>query len=369
MEVASQRKIYYDELFNKIDPIKNDNGVETYSVPYQSNTEYIELQVYEIDIGDFKTGLRLNLENTRILYQKLKEESKRKKKFDPHDESTQGFLQKYLLENGSYLKNTTKNLKEELMTTGQREPAIISCDGIIWDGNRRIAIRKMLFKETSDPKWQRVKVVRLPPLNLKQLKQLTHRLQMTKTFKEDYGSITFRLRCKDAIKNEEWSYDELINSFRKKFGRKEIDEFIEDIYLIEEYLKRINHPNDYPLIKSKSKGNGVEIFAPLRKTIKLERKNNTKEDKIEKIKTIFFSIIFYRKSIFQHTRDLAKLLKNQDMRKQYFANSPIYNNYSEYRELDNDGVEKALSLEISNKEYDHLVKIQRMWNENKSNLS
>ena len=103
-------------------------------------------------------------------------------------------------------------------------PAIISADGVIWNANRRIAIRRKLHVRGSkatqvdagDPKWNKVKAVKLPSLTRKQLKQLEHRLQMAKTFKQDYGSITLRLRCREALTgNNPWTFEEL-NKFLYK---------------------------------------------------------------------------------------------------------------------------------------------------------
>ena len=278
LKVSSERKAYYDELFKNNKPVENSNGIETYPVPYKSNEEYSKLPVYEIEIGeDFKTGLRFNLHNSRILPYKLKKEKEIGKELDPDSESTQKLLEGWLKKNASYSKHATRDLKKELKATGQLDPAIISCDGVIWNANRRIALRKELFTDDWNPKWKRVKVVRLPELNLKQLNQLEHRLQMSKSFKEDYGSITLRLRCRQAIKEDKWSYGELNNSFRDHYTKKVIEGFIKEIDLIDEYLDRTGHPSDYPLIESKGEGKGVEIFTSLNKHLDWEEKNKSED--------------------------------------------------------------------------------------------
>lgn len=364
MEVSTERKAYYDRLFEKGKPIENElGGTETYSVPYKSNTEYTKFHVYEIPIGEnFKTGLRFNLYNSRILAHKLKKAQKDGKQLDLEDSNTQEFLESVLLENESYSKHATEELKKELQTTGQREPAIISCDGVIWNANRRIAIRKQLFKETGDPKWSRVKVIRLPELSMKELKLLEHRLQMRKSFKEDYGSITLRLRCRQAIKDEKWDYRELSNSFADYYSKKKIDDFIDEIDLIDEYLIRTDHKDDYPLIESKGKGKGVEIFTALNRHINWEKnKAGRSDEEIDKIKTIFFAIIHHPKTTFEDTRDLVKQLQKPKTREVYLENSPIYKNFVEYTVPDTKNTEKAFSSEIMKQELDNKKETQAMY--------
>ena len=359
LKVSSERKAYYDELFKNNKPVENSNGIETYPVPYKSNEEYSKLPVYEIEIGeDFKTGLRFNLHNSRILPYKLKKEKEIGKELDPDSESTQKLLEGWLKKNASYSKHATRDLKKELKATGQLDPAIISCDGVIWNANRRIALRKELFTDDWNPKWKRVKVVRLPELNLKQLNQLEHRLQMSKSFKEDYGSITLRLRCRQAIKEDKWSYGELNNSFRDHYTKKVIEGFIKEIDLIDEYLDRTGHPSDYPLIESKGEGKGVEIFTSLNKHLDWEEKNKSEDYEIEKIKTIFFSIISNPKTTYADTRSLAKQLQNIQTRELYFENSPICRNYHNYVKPDSEGNEQTFSLEISKQEQENLIKTQ-----------
>lgn len=344
-ELSTERKAYYDHLFTHTDPVKTEHGIETSDVPYKSNTEYTRLKVYEIEIGDFKTGLRFNLNNSRILKEKLKKEQEINAQLDPNDENIQRFLQETLLNNDSYSKNATGDLKKDLQATGQLEPAIISCDGVIWNANRRIAIRKELFKETGDPKWSKVKVVVLPKLDLKDLKLLEHRLQMSKSYRENYGPITFRLRCRQAINEDKWDYKELTYSFANGHTEKKIKQFISEIDLIDEYLQRINNKNDYSLVESKDDNKGVEIFSALHHHLVWEQtKNGSDDTETDKIKTIFFSLIMHPETTYEDARALSKVLKDQHTRNIHLINSPIYNNFAEYTTPSENHIEKAFSL-------------------------
>ena len=358
LQVSTERKAYYDNLFENSKPVKDQYGSETYSVPYKSNTEWIKMEVYEIPIGDGNTGLWFNIFNSRILAYKKQREAKLKRKLDQTNEEDHKFIEEKLITSTFYSSTATSDLEEELIATGQREPAIISCDGVIWNANRRIAVRKKLFRETGDPKWNKVKVVRLPPLPFKQLKQLEHRLQMAKTFREEYGSITLRLRCREAIEDEGWTPQELNNSFSNSYSKSKIDTFIEEIKLIDQYLERIGNKDDYPLVESKGEGKGVEIFTAINNHLEWEeQKRKTPEEEIEKIKTIFFAIIHQPGTTYEDTRDLVKQFKNTQTRDLFLANSPIYQKFGEYT-TPVGGKEKAFELSTTSTEYDNKKQTQ-----------
>ncbi len=358
-QVSTERKTYYDKLFENMEPVKDEFGIETCSIPYKSNTEWTKMEVYEIPIGEGDTGLWYNIYNSRILAYKKQREAKLQRKLDQSNEEDRKFLEDKLITSTFYSSTATADLEEELKTTGQREPAIISCDGIIWNANRRIAVRKKLGSDTGDPKWNKVKVVRLPPdLKFKQLKQLEHILQMSKSFKEEYGSITLRLRCREAINDENWSYEELNNSFANSYNKKKIDTFIEEINLIDYFLERIGNKDDYPLVESKGAGKGVEIFTAVNNHLKWEKnKNRTTDDEIEKIRTIFFSIIHQPMTTYEDTRDLVKQFKNPQTRELFLANSLIYKNFGEYT-TPTSGKEKAFELTTTSAEYSNKKQTQ-----------
>ena len=84
--VSTVRKKYYDDLVKRL-----EKTGEEHPVPYKSGTEYTQLPVYEIPIGeDFKTGLRFNLDNSRIIKYVMAEEEKRGRSLDPGKPETAG---------------------------------------------------------------------------------------------------------------------------------------------------------------------------------------------------------------------------------------------------------------------------------------
>lgn len=345
LNISTIRKEYYDGLKNQLEKTGRD-----YDVPYKSSVERTPLPVYEIPIGDdFETGLRFNLDNSRIIKQVLSAKAKGNMP-DPGKPETQEFIEKILLNYKLYSKHAVSRLKENLKSVGQTEPIIVSCDGTIWNGNRRVAVIKTLHKETGDPRWLTVKGVFLPELPKKQLKHLEHRLQIARDFKEDYDRITLLLGCRERHDKENWSYEELENSFDGRYKKKQIKEFIEQINLIDAYLQRIGYPGDYSSVGDRR----AEFFASTQTHLNYEKnKLGTGDVELDKITTEFFATAAHEDSTYQDARRLDEILKDERARRTYLENSPIYNNYAEYTSPDSRGIEKTfypdtVSLVIKN---------------------
>ena len=338
--ISTERQQHYDDFQ------KNTKSTgEMYKVPYKSSTEYTDLPVYEIPIGDdFKTGLRYNLDNSRII-QHVQFKQSKGEKLDPAEEKTQKIIEEILLNSKTYSKNATDVLTKNLDSSGQREPVIISCDGVIWNGNRRTAIMRKQYTDTGDDKWSRVKGVFLPQLEKKKLKKLEHRLQIARDFKEDYDKMTLLLECRMRIK-EGWSPKELVNSFNDRYSEKQIEEFIKQINLIDDYLVRIGRPKDYLHLEGKK---GAEFFAATQSHLEFEKNRlKTSEAGLEKIRTEFFAAAVNPQTTYQDARNLSKVLKDKKSRETYLKNSQIYNNYREYTVPDKNGNERAFAPETVN---------------------
>ncbi|MBK8707164.1 MAG: hypothetical protein IPN30_01520 [Flavobacteriales bacterium] len=67
---------------------------------------------------------------------------------------------------GEFLLNKSPDRITQLMDllshSGQKEPAIITCDGFLVNGNRRKLALEKLYEKTNDEKFRRMKVVILP---------------------------------------------------------------------------------------------------------------------------------------------------------------------------------------------------------------
>ena len=59
-------------------------------------------------------------------------------------------------------KAKTKELKGDIRKKGQIEPGVITFDGVVINGNRRMAVIEELHEEDSSGKWTFLEAVRLP---------------------------------------------------------------------------------------------------------------------------------------------------------------------------------------------------------------
>ena len=116
-------------------------------------------------------------------------------------------------------------MKEDLAKFGQEDPALITPEGILYNGNRRVAAMRDFFENgftsskedgqnvtagNSDWKELLVCVLRKPngdPLDADELRSLEKRLQNKKPTKEEYGDINDSIDIRDA--------------FSKKFGNRD----------------------------------------------------------------------------------------------------------------------------------------------------
>ena len=255
----------------------------------------------------------------------------------------QKIVQKILYESKFYSKTATESLQKDMVEKGQEEPAIVSIDGVVWNGNRRLAIRRKLLKVTGKQKYSRVEIVVLPELSSKELKMLERRLQMQKDWKEDYGPIQTRLDVRNSLNDKDWDIQEIIASYGRRYKQKELTDFRNQIDLIDDYLERIGRPSDYALINENEVGAsvGVESFITLNSIIQKERAKNTRSMEIEKIKLAGFRLVKHKQSTYRTLRNFDSVLSHQQARDEFKANSPTFKNFPKNANaFSNDAVEE-----------------------------
>ena len=124
------------------------------------------------------------------------------------------------------------------MKKGLEEPLIVSIDGTVWNGNRRLSIYRKLYEDTGDQKYERINMVVLPELSHKDLKRLERRLQMHKELKQKYGPIQTRLDVRMTMNDNDWDINEIIDSYGHRYDKVELDQFVQEIDLIDDYLRK-----------------------------------------------------------------------------------------------------------------------------------
>ena len=313
MEYSTKRAERLKQACNKDSFQKKE-----YGVPFPTE-KYVQKPVYLVPTEI----LSYNFDNGRIAAEKLSLEHRRGKKLNPNSSADQKAVAEILLTSQWYKgSKATEYLKQDLATVGQTDAAIVTFDGVLLNGNRRTACLNSLFEDTGKPEYKKVEIVVLPRANEKELLDLENRLQLASDYRQEYGPINDRIRLR-SLKKSGFTMKEIIHSVKGRWKESDIETKIEEINLIDEYLKAIGRHNDYDAVLKK----GAESFTGLIQAINQPAgiKNSIKA-KIEKQKRklIGFGLINHPNTTYTHIRKYKAVLKNPKASKEFLGNSSIY---------------------------------------------
>ena len=158
-----------------------------------------ERPVYNVPIG----LLRYRKENGRICSSVLSHE-RAVGPLNDTDQEAQDKIAKFLREKDP---EKTEELRQLILADGQKEPAIITCDGFLIDGNRRrLVIHDLHRSHPHDQRFESMKVVILPgpddeggPPTLKEIEQIENRYQLQRTGKAEYYGFDAALSIRAKI--------------------------------------------------------------------------------------------------------------------------------------------------------------------------
>lgn len=197
--------------------LKNPSAQEDQKlrIPLKGKAEH--LQVFRVPIK----YLIYNIRNGRFAAELLAKESQLKRKLDPAVANDAKIIQKLLLE----LNQTeTEALQADLRDNGQLDPGVITRDGAVINGNRRMAILTALWDETHDPRFEYLRVARLPKdVEEKDLWRIEAGLQFAKEFRLDYSPINELLKLKEG-RESGFSSAEISKTLLGRFSASKVDE-------------------------------------------------------------------------------------------------------------------------------------------------
>lgn len=292
---------------NKIIPYKdwaqNSNNKPVWKVP-------IEYCKYRLENGRIKTEI--------LTHEKLKGT------LDPNAQSTQDIIAKYL-QQSDLQKNI--ELRELLKKDGQTEPAVITADGFLINGNRRKLALTLLNEKFPDEKYKTMKVVILPGSNDPErpteidIALLENRYQLYVDGKSEYSEMNKALtyyqheksgiNIKDLLK-EDASYGNL----NEKQLQDKADDFRENYFLpielMKQYLELNNVNGDFNRVTDRwqsFKELRKVVLQPLNKEKNLVLYNLQKND-IGLIQNAAFNLIKLKNSssVTHQNRDLIRLI-------------------------------------------------------------
>ncbi len=196
---------------------------------------------------------------------------------DPENPDVQKAQEEILLE----LIHNSSNGQEfidDLKNRGQDDPTIITYEGYIVNGNRRVAALKELGVEYVDC------LVLPEDANKKDIYALEHLLQISEDYKEEYHWVNelmnFYLGLHDSSLN--YTKDQMAKAFRIK--KSELESKLVTMSLVNEFLQWKGLPNQFDYERLDL---AEEVFRQLEKGI---RKHNDEHKRQELIHAVFHLI-------------------------------------------------------------------------------
>jgi len=196
------------------------------------------MPVYRLSLG----LLAFNIRNGRFAAELRAKERELKRKLDPLDAQDAIIVTNLLLQQDD---SATEVLKEDLRKVGQTEPGIVTHDGYVINGNRRMAILQELHKEEPTGRFASIDVQILPPeIDHKDLWRIEAGLQLSRDKRLVYGPVNDLLKIREGL-DAGLAPDEIAASLYGGGGAEEIKEKDELLKLIDSFLNYIEKPDDY----------------------------------------------------------------------------------------------------------------------------
>lgn len=226
--------------------------------------------------------LQYNHDNRRFNLEIQEEENKLARKLDPTSKEDIKRIKELLL-----LDHTeAKKLKDDLKRIGeQTEVGAISFDGVVINGNRRMATLEELYSEDPNKKWENLWVVRLPEdISERDLWRIEAGLQLSKEKVADYGPVNNLLMIAEG-KKAGLSNAEIAASMYG-WTEKQVAIDLERLDLIDIFLQFFGQPKNYGLIK---RFRLHEHFIDIQKGLvqKLKDAGVPKREMAKKLETVF----------------------------------------------------------------------------------
>jgi hypothetical protein len=287
--------------------------------------------------------LKFRKDNGRIKAEVESYEKSNQVILDEESDEGQRLLKDFLIKND---KESNEELKKLLIHKGQREPAIITCDGFLINGNRRkMALEELYLEKDQDPNFEMMRVVILPEgaLELDILK-IENRYQLQGEGKSDYQGLNRALTIKRNMEKgftlraqlkDDPQYHDLP---AKELAKKEEEykkKFLMPLECVDRYLNLFDNDGLYNLISENvnDKDGRWQSFLDYSNFYNSTLNNpakrveyKIKDNEVRKIENAIFKIIRKRSlnskeleaaigKLHDFVRKAPKYLKNADAKK------------------------------------------------------
>ena len=221
---------------------KIDSYIRDYKIQSdQNDTEKVRIQGKVTKIPIYRLPLDhlyYNVENGRFAKEYLNVKKELKRELNPENSDDAKEIEKMLRD-----QNTPKTnwLKDNIRSMGQQEAGIITHDGFVINGNRRMSVLNLLVKE--NPDYGFMNVARLPAnVEESDIYKIELGKQMAREQKLDYGPINELLKIEHGIESKLTAEQIAVTI---GYTKEEIEDKMARLALIREYLDFIGKPDDF----------------------------------------------------------------------------------------------------------------------------
>lgn len=216
---------------------------EIFAVPFRG--EKRKLPVIRVPVGE----LRFNVELGRLILDRLTV-VRTDELGGPEGPAVQASIERKVLD----LRETAE-LRRLIERDGQLQPGVITADGYVINGNRRLAVLRQLYGETGDERFGYMDIAVLPTdADRRELFLLEAGLQMTPDSRVRYGPVTTALQIQRGLTELNLDKGELAHAMNMEIA--EVDDYLERLALMTEYLEFVNRPGDYGSLEGRGEGEG-----------------------------------------------------------------------------------------------------------------
>lgn len=324
----------------------------------------VERQIYNIPLG----LLRYRKDNGRIASDVLNYE----RNVGPLREDTEEAQQ--IIKRFLFLKDRerTEELTRSMQHEGQREPAIITCDGFLINGNRRKMVLEMLAEKLpGDSRFITMKVILLPgrtdtggPPTLLEIEELENRYQLQSDGKAEYYGFDRALSMRRKISlgmtleaqlRDDSSFAGLNEKEFKEAVKRHENDYLKPLDAVDRYLASLGRDGLYVTVSAglsdrEGRWQAFLDYSKFYEQLKDERRRfqlGINESEVGRIEDIAFKLIRKRElvglpKVHKVMRDLPKLLKDVAAKKELMVITDLSPDLEHWERFDKNGKEYEL---------------------------
>ncbi len=230
------------QKFNELISNKQANAITKFDVPTVNGTELYEVYMVSVELPKYR------LDNTRTLAlqeQLVYHENRNEDFFNDVESDAIQEIQHNLLKSLIKSSDKDKDLESYFSTHTQTEPLILTHEGFVISGNRRLcALRELVEQDYESYKnFSLVRVVILPNLDADKIDQIEDLLEQQKDIKEPFSWVSRALGYRRRMHKYKFSDEQLSNITGVK--KNEIASLINKVEIADRYLDSIGKSKDY----------------------------------------------------------------------------------------------------------------------------